>query len=135
MHSKEILKNHGIRLTEVRQKVLQLFLESPEALSNEDIEKSVKNLDRITLYRTLKTFEEKGIIHKIPNSGNSPMYAVCQDNCTEHHHLDSHGHFHCLDCGKTVCMDHTDVPTIIVPKGYTVEQKHLILEGKCDACS
>lgn len=135
MHSTEILKNHGIRQTETRQKILNTFLKSPEALSNEDIEKSVDNLDRITLYRTLKTFEEKGIIHKIPNSGNAPMYAICQDNCTEHQHHDSHGHFHCLECGKTVCMDHTDVPGIKVPEGYKVEQKHLILEGKCDVCS
>jgi Fur family ferric uptake transcriptional regulator len=135
MSSKEILKNHGIRLTGIRKKVLELFLTSPKALSNEDIENGVNKLDRITLYRTLKTFEENGIIHKIPNSGNAPLYAICQDDCTEHQHLDSHGHFHCLQCGKTVCMDHTDVPQVKVPEGYVIEQKHLILEGKCDACS
>lgn len=135
MSSNEILKNHKIRLTATRQKILDLFIEAENALSNEDIEKKIENLDRITLYRTLKTFEESGIIHKIPNSDNAPLYAICHENCSEHQHLDSHGHFHCLQCGKTVCMDSTDVPLINVPEGFIIEQKHLILEGKCASCS
>ncbi|MGE8513212.1 MAG: transcriptional regulator, partial [Chryseobacterium culicis] len=40
------------------------FLSSQEAaLSLSEIENHFENADRITIYRTLKTFEEKGIVH------------------------------------------------------------------------
>ncbi len=134
MSSAEVLKKHRLRRTEIREKVLDVFKSSSKALSNEDIEQHFSNLDRITLYRTLRTFEDRGIIHKIPHSGQSPLYAICQDNCDEHKHLDQHGHFHCIQCGDTLCMDDLQLPAIDLPEGYTKVQSHLMVEGKCPKC-
>lgn len=135
MSSAETLKRHHLRVTDIREKVLEVFINSSKALSNEDIEKHFAKLDRITLYRTLKTFEESGLIHKIPHSGQSPLFAICQEDCSQHEHLDQHGHFHCLKCGETICMDEVNVPSINLPDGFTAQQRHLVIEGKCAKCT
>lgn len=131
-----ILQHHGLRITAVRDKVLQLFLEAGQtALSNADIEKHFKHLDRITLYRTLRTFEEKGLIHQVIDNSGTPKYAHCSGDCTEHDHHDEHAHFHCVKCEKTICLEDTTLPAVKTPSGFKVAEKHLVLSGTCDTCS
>jgi Fur family ferric uptake transcriptional regulator len=132
----QILRSNGLSKTEVRKKVLELFLESEVALSLQDIESAFGKLDRITLYRTLKTFEGKGIIHKAIDGTNHPKYAMCVSDCSEHHHEDNHAHFHCLQCEKTICLDHVPTPNIPnIPENYSVEETNLILSGICADCA
>ena len=77
----EILKKNSLSVTEGRKKILELFLGSTGALSHADIEKNTDAaFDRVTVYRTLQTFVDKGIIHNIPTSDNSILYALCKDN-------------------------------------------------------
>ncbi|HYK44276.1 MAG TPA: transcriptional repressor, partial [Parafilimonas sp.] len=74
----DILKSSQLHITENRLKILEVFQKSAHALSHADIEKLTgKHFDRITIYRTLQTFVEKGIVHIIPTSDNSIMYALC----------------------------------------------------------
>ena len=90
----EILKKNNLSITEGRKKILELFLSSEGALAHADIEKSTgENFDRVTVYRTLQTFVEKGIIHNVPTTDNSILYALCKDDCEEGHHHDNHVHF------------------------------------------
>ena len=129
------LRQHGLRITAVREKVLEIFLEAGQtALSNADIEKHFERLDRITLYRTLRTFEEKGLIHQVVDSSNTPKFAYCSNQCAEHDHHDDHAHFHCVKCEKTVCLEDTTLPSVSIPSGFKVEEKHMVLSGTCDAC-
>ena len=88
-----ILTANKLSKTEVRKKVLSLFISSDNALSLQEIESSFEKIDRITLYRTLKTFESKGIIHKAIDGTNHPKYAMCEESCDEHNHNDNHAHF------------------------------------------
>ena len=60
----KLLKDSGLRKTEVRIKVLREFLIADRAYGQGDLEARFENLDRITLYRTLRTFEQKGIVHQ-----------------------------------------------------------------------
>lgn len=133
--SLKILETIGLRKTDTRKGILNLFLESDAALSLPEIEGAIKNLDRITLYRTLKTFESKGIIHRAIDGTPNPKYALCQNECTEHQHLDYHAHFHCRDCGKTTCLENVGIPKISIPKGYKVEETAIVISGKCLACT
>ena len=59
-----LLKHHDLRLTQVRKEVLSVFLKKEQALSQSDIEENVGQIDRITLYRTLRSFEDNGLIHR-----------------------------------------------------------------------
>jgi len=83
----QLLKRNQLSVTDSRSKILELFLQQNGALAHADIEKkSGASFDRVTVYRTLQTFVEKGIIHTIPTADNSILYALCKDACTEGHH-------------------------------------------------
>ncbi len=131
----DLLKRHQLRKTSMRGEVIKVFLEAGnQAITHPELEKRLPDADRITLYRTLKSFEDKGIIHQVVDSGNATKYALCRDACTTHEHLDQHAHFHCHDCGKTVCLEAITTSTFQVPAGFKVAQTHLVLEGTCDNC-
>ncbi|MFZ1456094.1 MAG: transcriptional repressor, partial [Saprospiraceae bacterium] len=78
----KILKKHHLRHTPFRAEVLQIFANAGKALSSHDIESQLSDADRITLYRTLKSFEEKGIIHKAIDGTITQKYAICEAHCT-----------------------------------------------------
>ena len=81
----DILHRRQLSSTESRRKILSLFLNSHDALTHGDIEREVGDkYDRVTIYRTLQTFEEKGIVHTIPTADNAVLYALCKD-CEEGH--------------------------------------------------
>ncbi|NRB51248.1 MAG: transcriptional repressor [Saprospiraceae bacterium] len=134
----DILVDNGLRKTVMRQGILEIFLESDMAVSQQHIEatltKQFERVDRITVYRTLKTFEQKGIIHKAIDGTHTPKYALCTDNCSEHAHHDAHAHFHCDDCGKTFCIEEVSPPKVNAPKGFVVKSTHLVMNGRCDNC-
>ena len=109
-------------------------MDSHHALTNADIELKIEEVDRITLYRTLKAFEEKGIIHKVIDSSNITKYALCVDQCDEDHHHDHHVHFHCDECGNTFCLEGVEVPKIALPEGYKMHNKSMLINGKCLSC-
>jgi Fur family ferric uptake transcriptional regulator len=132
---KEVLKKNKLSVTASREKILNLFLEQTGALAHGDIEKRAgEKFDRVTIYRTLQTFVEKGIIHTIPTADNSIRYALCKDDCEEGHHHDHHIHFVCSNCRNTYCLDDVVTPTIKLPQGYIANQIEVIVEGICRNC-
>lgn len=131
----DILKKNNLSVTESRKKILDLFLKSNGALAHADIEKQTGEMfDRVTVYRTLQTFTDKGIIHLIPTTDNSIKYALCKDSCEEGHHHDNHVHFICSNCHKTICLDDVTVPSVKLPKGFTPENAAMVVNGICGDC-
>jgi Fur family ferric uptake transcriptional regulator len=131
----DILKKNDLSVTDGRKKILDLFLSSEGALAHADIETNTSNaFDRVTVYRTLQTFVEKGIIHNIPTTDNSILYALCKDDCEEGHHHDNHVHFICNNCSKTICLDDVTVPTVKLPKGFTPNKTQMVVNGVCADC-
>ena len=131
----DILKKNQLSVTEGRKKILELFINSTGALAHADIEKSTgDNFDRVTVYRTLQTFVEKGIIHLIPTTDNSILYALCKDNCEAGNHHDNHVHFICDVCNKTICLDEVTVPQVKLPKGFKPNNAAMVVSGVCGEC-
>lgn len=131
----DILKSSQLSITENRLKILEFFQKQNKALSHADIEKlSGKNFDRVTIYRTLQTFVDKGIIHTIPTADNSIMYALCKEACSEGHHHDDHVHFLCDECGTAYCLDNVTIPSVVIPKGFSVHQTNVLVNGVCKNC-
>ncbi len=94
-----------------------------------------KSADRVTLYRTLRTFEDKGILHRVADDGENIRFALCRDTCTEHYHADNHVHFTCQSCKHTFCLDHVTIPEVKLPGQYTVSSMQFIVSGLCPNCS
>ncbi|HCY89062.1 MAG TPA: Fur family transcriptional regulator, partial [Chitinophagaceae bacterium] len=127
---------NSLSVTEGRKKILELFIASEGALAHADIEKQTSNnFDRVTVYRTLQTFVEKGIIHQIPTTDNSVLYALCRHNCEQGHHHDNHVHFICSNCDKTICLDDVTVPQVKLPEGFTPLQSAMVVTGICLDCA
>jgi Fur family ferric uptake transcriptional regulator len=130
-----ILKKNQLSITDGRRKILELFLQSNGALAHADIEKNTDAaFDRVTVYRTLQTFVDKGIVHHIPTTDNSILYALCKDQCEAGHHHDNHVHFICDNCNKTICLEDVTVPTVKLPKGFEPRHAEMVVNGICDDC-
>lgn len=130
-----ILKRHQLSNTDSRRTVLEVFLQSESALAHQDIERETgERFDRVTIYRTLQTFIDKGIVHTIPTADNGTKYALCRENCSEGHHHDNHVHFICDVCGKTSCLDDVAIPSVRLPEGFSVTKIDMVVNGICVEC-
>lgn len=130
-----ILKRNHLSITDSRQKILELFLQSNGALEHADIEKKTgENFDRVTVYRTLQLFVEKGLIHLIPTTDNAIKYALCREDCEAGHHLDNHVHFICDKCGNTICLDEVTIPQVKLPMGFSPNRAEMVVTGICADC-
>ncbi|MEM6641629.1 MAG: transcriptional repressor [Bacteroidota bacterium] len=132
---KAIIKSHGLRVTDCRTDVMGHFIKNKGALSQSDLEKRLEKYDRVTLYRTLHSFLDSGIIHKIPNDTGIATYGLCHNTCSPEKHFHDHIHFKCNSCGTIECLDDKKVPNITVPLGYKMEHVNLIVDGICASCA
>ncbi len=129
------LKSFTLRHTDCRQEVLQAFTTSATALSHSDLESKIDDkYDRVTIYRTLKVFVEKGIIHRILEADGGSRYALCQNECSSETHSHDHVHFKCNICGDTTCINSVHIPAISLPAGYQRQEINLLIEGSCPNC-
>lgn len=132
----DILRRNRLSVTDSRKKILNLFLHQHNALAHGDIERNAgERFDRVTVYRTLQTFVEKGIIHTIPTSDNSVRYALCREDCYNGHHHDHHVHFLCEQCGSTICLEDVNVPEVKMPRGFTQNAVEVVVRGICRDCA
>lgn len=118
--------------TSMRILVYDFLEQQQEAMSLSQIESHFYKADRVTIYRTLKTFEEKGIVHSIQENATS-KYILCDDDCDETTHKDWHLHFYCKICKRTTCKE-----VFVMPQNLTIDYRideiKLFAKGICESC-
>jgi Fur family ferric uptake transcriptional regulator len=129
------LKVKDINPTAMRLLVLEFLTRQNAAISLNDLERGMAPSDRITLYRTLKTFEEKGLVHSIEDGSGATKYALCEEDCDGENHHDLHVHFYCNTCRETFCLPNTKIPDISLPINFFRQEMNLIIKGICDQCN
>jgi Fur family transcriptional regulator, ferric uptake regulator len=130
LSAKDVLRQHRLRHTACREEILEIFLEADRALSHADLEENLSETsDRVTVYRTLKTFVEKEILHKVLDDSGNLKYAMQKES------LHSHIHFKCNICGITSCLENTEIPVLPLPPGYTLTGANLLAQGVCQVCN
>lgn len=138
----EFLHEQHLRSTPCRHEVLSLFVASGYALSAKDLEQQLPHYDRVTLYRNLHTFIEKGILHLIPHDGGLAYFGVSgsvRQRLTDTavapstYHQD-HIHFTCTACGRTECLPDHMIPEVALPTDYQVDEVDLLVKGHCHDC-
>ncbi len=135
---KEKLEQFQLRNTPCREGVLKVLQSKSFAQSQGDIESNLASqFDRVTIYRTLKSFLSSGIIHKVLDDVGGVKYALCKELC--HHsdgsnHQHDHVHFKCTQCGQTTCLEEVYIPKIILPLGYSRQESNLLIQGVCREC-
>jgi Fur family ferric uptake transcriptional regulator len=135
MNFAEKLKKAGLKVTPVRLEVLGIMCKAGKALSSHQVLESVSGeFDRVSVFRTINTFVEKGIIHPIPTSTDFVIYSLCSDKCQVQAHHDNHSHFLCNKCGSIFCFEDIIPSEIKVPPGFKAEKAEIIISGTCDKC-
>jgi len=121
--------------TAMRLLVLDFLLKQSAALSLTELEIGMAPTDRVTLYRTIRTFEEHGLVHRIEDGTGVTKFALCQTGCDDNGHHDLHVHFYCTSCRETHCLPKTHIPEVQLPEAYTALETQLIVKGLCAQCS
>ena len=129
----KILDKKGIKPTAMRELVLKILLKKQKAVSLMEIEQQFEQVDRSTIFRTLRTFQQNCIIHKIDDGTGAMKFALCSENCSCILG-DLHAHFYCTQCGQTTCLkDHLiEKPTL--PENFFFESANFVIKGICADC-
>jgi len=131
-----LLEKHFVKPTPMRMLVLEQFVINNNSLSLDEIENLLYPSDRITIYRTLNTFEKNGLIHKIENQNKGTNYALCSNECDIENHIDTHPHFFCEKCLKIFCTDifKFKIEENQLTSRYLVKNINIKITGICDKC-
>ncbi|PKP29904.1 MAG: transcriptional repressor [Bacteroidetes bacterium HGW-Bacteroidetes-17] len=129
----KILEQKNIKPTAMRQLVLKILLKKQKAVSLLDIERQFENVERSTIFRILKIFQQNCIIHGVDDGTGAVKYAVCSHGCSCKFN-DLHAHFLCNKCGDTTCLKDYPIPKQNLEEGYIFESANFVIKGICPAC-
>ena len=130
----DILKSKNLNVTEIRRQVLMLLLEPGKALTQKEFEESLElplgQVDRVTLYRTIKILLDKRVIHQITIDAQTVKYKLAGA-----HKQSNHPHFHCSHCDRLMCMPQLKIEQNMLPDGFVMESSNLLIDGVCKECN
>lgn len=92
----ELLRVHGLKVTDGRQQVLSVLMEAHEPLSIDAIASRVSGVNIVTVYRILDRLVERGIIYRTDFRDRKAFYEYQK---THHHHIT------CARCKRTEAVD------------------------------
>jgi len=131
MRPVDILNSHKLKRTSCREGIIEVILSANQPLSENEIRVKLSgNYDRTTFYRSFKTLEVHGIVHKIVVDSQIVKYAP--GNLITH--KKEHPHFYCNDCHTLKCLESIPVQNFLLPDGYTELETEIIVKGICPSC-
>ena len=133
---KNRLKASGLTVTKNRIRVFKCFTILDKPLTLKQIRAYNKDIDRVTIFRILKVFEQKQIIHLITLDHNKILYALCDQECSvvKNNHSHQHLHFQCDNCHDVSCLSIDEFPLIKVPN-YRIDDISINVNGLCQMCN
>jgi len=121
-----------VRKTKSVNTLLSRLGQTNEAISVVDLVDELQSeMNKTTVYRILDRLEGAGTLHSFIGKDGLKWYAKCE-GCSSTHHVDTHPHFQCKDCGKTICLP-MDVSIPDIPN-HKIESASLLLIGRCENC-
>ncbi len=132
MTSKKLLSRFKLRATPLRENLINLFVNYPGvAFSETEINEMFSNtFDRVTVYRTIRTFLDKFIIHKVVCEDGVLKYAITPEQKNDC----SHAHFQCTTCGTVSCLTQCAIEQFTLPEGYQSKGMQMLIKGLCPQC-
>ncbi len=129
-----VLQKAGLKITPARREILAYIIELHTPCGAQDIARALKkkDIDLVTIYRTLLSFEKAGIVRRVDLRTDAVVYEVA----TTHHH-----HIVCTSCGMVEDFTDCDVSIrmkkiIRASKKFTSIQDHSFeLFGTCGMCT
>lgn len=145
--AEEQLRSASVRVTAARVKVLAALLGAARAFSHQDVQDTLVDMDRVTLYRALDCLTDAGLAHKIAgddrvfrySAGAESIAASPHDAHMPHH---QHGHFKCTRCAKVFCLDSIGEAGLLhaalqesLGKGFQSHDIEFTIKGWCADCA
>lgn len=129
------MKKSGLKQTEPRRRVIQALFDDHGPFTAEEIHRRVtkKVCDLATIYRTLGSLEEAGILRRCEFGDGSARYELSGEE--EHHHH----HIVCRGCKRVEVVDDPAIEALfekLVRKhGFRDASHHLEFFGTCPRCA
>lgn len=131
---REKCRSHNLSITPQRVAIYTELVKSKKHPCAEDIFEKVRrtfhDISIDTVYRTLSTFAEIGIINVVEGYGEAKRY---DPDVTAHHH------FRCRKCNRIIdfhdkCYDGLEAPRAF-RRSFEVTNIKVVLEGLCNRCA
>ncbi len=128
-----VCRNKGLRVTHQRTEIFRALLQHDNhpTVENvfEQVRQQLKTISLDTVYRTISTFEEYGLVRKVYHIDNAARLDV---NISDHHHLV------CKKCHEIEDFYWPDFDRMKPPKSIShwqkLEIKHVVISGLCSRC-
>ena len=125
---------NGLKITPQRSLIFDELSKAKDHPSVDVIYKRVRkklpNISFDTVYRTLLSFTEIGIINLVEGTGEQKRF---EPNLSQHHH------FRCIKCHTIYDFENDAYDDIAVPEAVerqgVIINKRVVLEGICSKCN
>ena len=128
------LAEHGYKRTAQRAVILDILESASGHMTAEEIARQIEEgnipLNRSTVYRTLETLAEIGVV-KATRMGRALYYEVSEEG-EEHHHI------RCTRCHRMVHLDAAQVDRLLTglaaDQGFETVDIQVLVRGLCKGC-
>jgi Fe2+ or Zn2+ uptake regulation protein len=129
MDARKQLIARGIKSTYQRMKIMECIerMGHPDAKElYQSLVRKIPSLSKTTVYNTVETLHEAGLLNVLSIAGEGARYEVAQE---------PHCHFLCRNCGKIFDMDFScSHAAALQHDGYIVEELLGCFKGVCKSC-
>lgn len=125
------LQEHGVKPTAVRILIWRKLQHKTTAFALKDVEEWMPEMDRSSIFRTLRLFAEHHLLHEVDDGMGQCKYCLCRCEGEEHH---GHVHFTCIKCGRTYCLSDQPIPPIRLPENFEMQEVEYVIKGICKNC-
>lgn len=129
---KSMLQKNGASITRPRIRVFEILAGSDTPLTTKQIHALAKDLDKVSVYRTIDLFEKIGVTKRIWNGFKSSI--ELSDAFSSHHH-----HFTCSTCNTIISIKSDPIESLIVSLedtySFKLQQHTIELSGTCHDCT
>jgi Fe2+ or Zn2+ uptake regulation protein len=136
----ELLRDKRLKVTKPRITLLRFLMREHGPFSTDDILSRLSKtaLDRVTVYRTLSSFENSGLVVKCDLGDGIARYEAKTLHNHKHSHHDHHHHVVCRNCKRIESID------ICLPNNWEKQVKSLgykdishsiTVQGLCQKCA
>lgn len=131
----EHIQKAGLRHTAQRDLILEIFLQTEEHLSSEDlywlVHKQDSSVGHTTVYRTLKLLTDAGLAREVRFGDGKTYY--------EHHYNhEHHDHMICTECGRVIEFFSPEIESlqeaVAAEYGFKLTHHSMRILGLCEDC-
>lgn len=132
-HFETTCRVHGLKVTHQRLEIYRGLVQSTEHPSAEALHKMLAErmptLSLDTVYRTLATFEELGLVKRVETMASQARFEAV---------IEQHHHFFCDQCGQLVDFHWHSFDSMGLPEALQgigkIRDKNVVVHGVCKQC-